>query len=331
MFYLCLFRTSERIWTKMGNCLWSPFTKVQWHVHVILCNLTFDPCSNSRPSGLQRVVLFTEELSVYKVLLESEKVQHADQEIVLSLQSVGVSLVNNSTSQEVSFIGITRYTTSPTSLTQLLFTCTKHWRAEYDTITKQGYRADTEDLFEPFSSCFPPSSDVVWEYEPKKKKRWKTLTTKEAAMLERNYQSYIESGQVDNSIVNLENGFQVWETELLIWSGLFFITLHRIWWMALVFLQVSFTPTGAGMQMFQPTDARLRRHFLPGVKIEYSVSPRQKAYRVQIDPRGHEGVKGVKGMGGPASRSPSWHLARDKRGAGVRASVLCVKSLFTSS
>lgn len=154
--------------------------------------------------GLQRVVLFTEELSVYKVLLESEKVQHADQEIVLSLQSVGVSLVNNSTSQEVSFIGIT-------------------------------------------------SSDVVWEYEPKKKKRWKTLTTKEAAMLERNYQSYIESGQVDNSIVNLENGFQV-----------------------------SFTPTGAGMQMFQPTDARLRRHFLPGVKIEYSVSPRQKAYRVQI-------------------------------------------------
>lgn len=34
--------------------------------------------------------------------------------------------------------------------------------------------------------------------------------------------------------------------------------------------------------MLQPTSAPLRRHFLPGVKVEYSVSPRQSAYRVQI-------------------------------------------------
>lgn len=58
--------------------------------------------------GLQRVVLFTSEERVYKLLCESEKVQLAEQEIILSLQSVGVSLVNNSSSQEVSFIGITR-------------------------------------------------------------------------------------------------------------------------------------------------------------------------------------------------------------------------------
>lgn len=46
--------------------------------------------------------------------------------------------------------------------------------------------------------------------------------------------------------------------------------------------QVSFTPSGTDMQMMQPWDGPLRRHFLPGVKVEYSVSPRQKAYRVQI-------------------------------------------------
>lgn len=58
--------------------------------------------------GLQRVVLFTEEQRIYKLLCESEKAQLAEQEIILSLQNMGVSLINNSSSQEVSFIGITR-------------------------------------------------------------------------------------------------------------------------------------------------------------------------------------------------------------------------------
>lgn len=58
--------------------------------------------------GLQRVVLLTEEQHIYKLLCESEKAQLAEQEIILSLQNVGVSLINNSSSQEVSFIGITR-------------------------------------------------------------------------------------------------------------------------------------------------------------------------------------------------------------------------------
>lgn len=60
------------------------------------------------PKGLQRVVLFTEEQHIYKVICESEKAQLAEQEISLSLKNVGVSLVNNSSNQEVSFIGITR-------------------------------------------------------------------------------------------------------------------------------------------------------------------------------------------------------------------------------
>lgn len=53
-------------------------------------------------------MLFTEDQHTYKLLCESERVQMAEQEIVLSLQNMGVSLVNNNSSQEVSYIGITR-------------------------------------------------------------------------------------------------------------------------------------------------------------------------------------------------------------------------------
>lgn len=154
--------------------------------------------------GLQRVVLFTEDRYIYKVLRNSEKAQLAEQEIILSLQNVGVSLVNNSSGQEVSFIGIT-------------------------------------------------SSDVVWELKPKKKNRWKTLSTKEAESLENSFRQYIDSGPIDNAIVELENNYQL-----------------------------LFTPNGMEMRMLQPCEAPIRRHFLPGVKVEYSVSARQSSYRVQI-------------------------------------------------
>ncbi|XP_028980284.2 vacuolar protein sorting-associated protein 13A isoform X3 [Esox lucius] len=155
--------------------------------------------------GLQRVALFTEDRRIYKLLCESEKAELAEQEIVLSLQDVGVSLVNNSSRQEVSFIGIT-------------------------------------------------SSDVVWESKPKKKSRWKPLSLKEAELLETHFKEYTESGPVDNTILDLQNNFQV-----------------------------SLTPNGQDMRMMQPYDAPIRRNFLPGVKVEYSVSARQSAYRVQIN------------------------------------------------
>ncbi|KAJ3603606.1 hypothetical protein NHX12_028351 [Muraenolepis orangiensis] len=155
--------------------------------------------------GLQRVVLFTEERPIYKMLCESEKVQLAEQEMNLSLKNVGVSLVNNSNSQEVSFIGIT-------------------------------------------------SSDVVWESKLKKKTRWKPLSNKEAELLEAAHIAYVESGPVDNLIVDLETN-----------------------------LQVCLTPSGIDMCVLQPYDAPLRRNFLPGVKVEYSVSSRQSSYRVQVN------------------------------------------------
>uniref|UniRef100_A0A665TH91 Vacuolar protein sorting 13 homolog A n=1 Tax=Echeneis naucrates TaxID=173247 RepID=A0A665TH91_ECHNA len=150
--------------------------------------------------SIQRVLLFTEEHRIYRLICESEKKTLAEQEIILSLKNMGVSLVNNSSSQEVSFIGIT-------------------------------------------------SSDVVWELKPKKKNRWKTLTTKEAELLENSYKEYIESAPI----------------EVLINAP-----------------QVSFTPSGVDMKMLQPCYAPLRRHFLPGVKVKYSVSPRQRSYRIQI-------------------------------------------------
>lgn len=53
------------------------------------------------------------------------------------------------------------------------------------------------------------SSDVVWETKPKKKRRWKVMSGKDAEMLEQHYKAYIESNPLDHSIVDLENGYQV--------------------------------------------------------------------------------------------------------------------------
>lgn len=155
--------------------------------------------------GLQRVALFTTERRVYKKICESEKIELAEQEISIALQNMGISLVNNTTSQEVSFIGIT-------------------------------------------------SSDVVWETKPKKRSRWKVLSVKEAMMLEQHYRDYMESGPVDSTIIDLQNDYQV-----------------------------LFAANGLDMRIMQPFDAPLRRNFLPALKVEYSVSARQKTYRVQIN------------------------------------------------
>uniref|UniRef100_A0A673ISN6 Vacuolar protein sorting 13 homolog A n=1 Tax=Sinocyclocheilus rhinocerous TaxID=307959 RepID=A0A673ISN6_9TELE len=155
--------------------------------------------------GLQRVALFTTEPCVFKKICDNEKIELAEQETCISLQNMGVSLVNNTTSQEVAFIGIT-------------------------------------------------SSDVVWETKPKKRSRWKVLSVKEATMLEQRYRDYMESGPVDSLIIDLENDYQV-----------------------------LFAANGVDMRIMQPFDAPLRRNFLPALKVEYSVSARQKTYRVQIN------------------------------------------------
>uniref|UniRef100_A0A4W3IRN7 Vacuolar protein sorting 13 homolog A n=1 Tax=Callorhinchus milii TaxID=7868 RepID=A0A4W3IRN7_CALMI len=57
--------------------------------------------------GTQRVVVFTKDEKIFKVTKENEKAELAAQEINLSLQNLGLSLVNNSIRQEVVYIGIT--------------------------------------------------------------------------------------------------------------------------------------------------------------------------------------------------------------------------------
>lgn len=54
---------------------------------------------------------------------------------------------------------------------------------------------------------------MVWELKPKKKSRWKTLSTKDTELLETSFKEYIESGPIDNGIVDLENNSQVRDRE----------------------------------------------------------------------------------------------------------------------
>ncbi|XP_069482006.1 intermembrane lipid transfer protein VPS13A isoform X2 [Ambystoma mexicanum] len=72
--------------------------------------------------GLQRIVLFTEDDHVFQMTQESQKAELAEQEVILALQDVGISLVNNLTKQEVSYIGITSsdivWETKPTKKTR---------------------------------------------------------------------------------------------------------------------------------------------------------------------------------------------------------------------
>ncbi|XP_037689727.1 vacuolar protein sorting-associated protein 13C isoform X2 [Choloepus didactylus] len=57
--------------------------------------------------GRQRVLLFTDDVALVSKARQAEEMEQADHEITLSLHSLGLSLVNNESKQEVSYIGIT--------------------------------------------------------------------------------------------------------------------------------------------------------------------------------------------------------------------------------
>ncbi|KAG9486789.1 hypothetical protein GDO78_006926 [Eleutherodactylus coqui] len=57
--------------------------------------------------GLQRIVMFTEDEKLFQITYDSEKAELADQEFTISLSNLGISLVNNYSKQEVSYIGVT--------------------------------------------------------------------------------------------------------------------------------------------------------------------------------------------------------------------------------
>uniref|UniRef100_A0A452S1L9 Vacuolar protein sorting 13 homolog A n=1 Tax=Ursus americanus TaxID=9643 RepID=A0A452S1L9_URSAM len=154
--------------------------------------------------GLQRIILFTEDPRVFKVTYESEKAELAEQEIVLALQDVGISLVNNYTKQEVAYIGIT-------------------------------------------------SSDVVWETKPKKKARWKPMSVKHTEKLEKEFKEYTESSPSEDKVIELDTN-----------------------------VPVRFTPSGTNMKILQPHVIAIRRNYLPALKVEYSTSAHQSAFRIQV-------------------------------------------------
>lgn len=58
--------------------------------------------------GRQRVLLFTEDTGVVTKARQSEELEQFDQELKVSLQNVGLSLINNSSRQEIAYIGIPR-------------------------------------------------------------------------------------------------------------------------------------------------------------------------------------------------------------------------------
>ncbi|XP_006275410.2 intermembrane lipid transfer protein VPS13C isoform X1 [Alligator mississippiensis] len=57
--------------------------------------------------GRQRVLLFTDDVALVSKARQAEEMEQPDQEINLSLHSLGLSLVNNENKQEISYIGIT--------------------------------------------------------------------------------------------------------------------------------------------------------------------------------------------------------------------------------
>ncbi|XP_066557958.1 intermembrane lipid transfer protein VPS13C isoform X2 [Amia ocellicauda] len=57
--------------------------------------------------GRQRVLLFTEDLAVVTKARQAEEMEQFQQEICVSLQNLGLSLINNETRQEICYIGIT--------------------------------------------------------------------------------------------------------------------------------------------------------------------------------------------------------------------------------
>ncbi|XP_028257848.1 vacuolar protein sorting-associated protein 13C isoform X2 [Parambassis ranga] len=57
--------------------------------------------------GRQRILLFTEDVGIVTKARQAEELEQFQQEVKLSLQNLGLSLINNSSRQEIAYIGIT--------------------------------------------------------------------------------------------------------------------------------------------------------------------------------------------------------------------------------
>ncbi|CAM9994575.1 unnamed protein product [Lampetra fluviatilis] len=153
--------------------------------------------------GLQRCLLFTADVEVVARAQDAPLVERARSRIALSLQALGLSLVNDAAKQEISFIGIT-------------------------------------------------SSGVVWEEKPKR--RWKMMSGKLSALLEERYVKFA-----------LSDGSAEAHGRVRIDSD----------------IEVDFT--SSPMMLLAPNQRAIRRHFLPGVRVEYTTWPHQTSLRARIN------------------------------------------------
>nr|XP_032824603.1 vacuolar protein sorting-associated protein 13C-like isoform X1 [Petromyzon marinus] len=153
--------------------------------------------------GLQRCLLFTADVAVVARAQDAPLVERARSRVALSLQALGLSLVNDDAKQEISFIGIT-------------------------------------------------SSGVVWEEKPKR--RWKMMSGKLSALLEERYVKLASS-----------NGSAEAHGRVRIDSD----------------IEVDFT--SSPMMLLAPNPRAIRRHFLPGVRVEYTTWPHQTSLRARIN------------------------------------------------
>ncbi|KAK7944308.1 hypothetical protein WMY93_000036 [Mugilogobius chulae] len=149
--------------------------------------------------GRQRVLLFTEDVAVVTKARQAEELEQFEQEVKISLQNLGLSLVNNSTRQEIAYIGIL-------------------------------------------------SSGVVWEMKPKN--RWKPFSQKNINLLEKTYQSQLNT-KSEAGWIKLEGNLEV-------------------------------NLSGTNMAMRQPEKCPIRRNFLSGIQVEFKKSQHQRSLRAQL-------------------------------------------------
>ncbi|XP_056600170.1 intermembrane lipid transfer protein VPS13C isoform X4 [Triplophysa dalaica] len=149
--------------------------------------------------GRQRVLIFTEDVGIVTKARQAEELEQFQQEVNISLQNLGLSLINNDIGQEIAYVGIT-------------------------------------------------SSGVVWEMRPKN--RWKSFNHKNIGLLEKAYQSHINSKK-EAGWIKLETGLEV--------------NFERV-----------------PMLMRQPFSCTIRRNFLPGIHVELKQSPHQRSLRAQL-------------------------------------------------
>ena len=136
--------------------------------------------------GRQRVVLFTEDVAVVTKARQAEELEQFQQEVKVSLQNLGLSLINNTSQQEIAYIGITR------------FEQVYHWCRGTDPLSCVFVVVD--------SPLLSYSSGVVWELKPKN--RWKPFSQKNINLLEKTYQSQL-SRKTEGGWVKLESNLEV--------------------------------------------------------------------------------------------------------------------------